>query len=473
MASRPTDVGTVGPELPSRMCEPEFERMPYGQLLEYQFARFQAEFSRAFEHNAFYRARYRAAGVEPDQLRTRDDIRRVPTVRKADVLADAAASPPFGSRLGVPPDRIAQIVESSGTSGKGKEVQALTATELDQVTRAKIYQFVWPGCGPGTVVALHSPVSMSSGPLWNLAALARIEASPLRVGMLDTSARLEVMRSYRAEFVQASPAYLMRMEYAAEAMGWTLTEQLSSVRAICVSGGGWTVDWALERQRRWGARLYEVYASSQRAFTYTCELGMVHDRRPGLLHSLPHLHLIEVIDPHTGRHAEAGEEGEIVVTAFGATASPVVRYATGDRAVFRPAATCGCNRPFDGIEAGSVARYDDMLRIKEVNLWPLTIDEIAFSHAWLAEYRGEVDLDERGREVARIFVEFRSGADPASKADCLQDLGVDLRDRAKISFEIAEWTGESLTDSAAGGYDPISMKIRRWSDLRKEAMSRG
>jgi phenylacetate-CoA ligase len=271
--------------------------------------------------------------------------------------------------------------------------------------------------------------------------------------------------------MQASPAYLMRLEYAAQSLGWNPATDLPALRALIVTGGGWTVPWANERIRIWGAQLYEVYANSQRAFCYTCELGMIHGDRPGVLHSLPHLHLLEVVDPDTGRHVESGQEGEIVVTAFDAAAAPIVRYATGDRAIFRAAETCGCGRAFDGIEAGSVARYDDMLRVKEVNLWPLDVDEVLFANPWLAEYRGEVDLDGRGREVARVLVEFDGQVDAETRDQRLRGLAAALKDRIRLTFDVQEWPGESLRSEADASLDAASLKIRRWTDRRKEAMT--
>jgi phenylacetate-CoA ligase len=454
-----------------RHVEPEFEAMSRASLRNLQLRMFKSELERAWHGNAFYRSLYERSGVAPDDIRSLDDVRIVPVVRKGDLLADCEQHPPYGSRLQVPKEQIAQVVETSGTSGRAREVHALTSEDVEQVIRSKLFQFVWPGCGRGSVVALHNPISMASGPLWSLLALERLGVNVLRLGTLDATARLHYMRVYEAELLQASGAYIMRLEYAAEQMGLDLWRDLPCLRALYVTGGGWTVEWAQDRARRWGARLFEVYANTQRAFTYTCELGvLLQGTEPGLLHSLPHLGLLEVIDPETGRHVADGEHGEVVITPFRMTASPVIRYATGDRAIFRRAESCPCGRAFDGLQAGSVARYDDMLRVKEVNVWPETVDQVVFARTWATEYRGELFIDERGSEIARVLVEFDQSVEPRSRVGHLADLGRALHERTGLHFSVEEWTGPPLRDTD-GAMDRQSLKIKRWSDRRPFTMS--
>jgi phenylacetate-CoA ligase len=448
-----------------RHWEPEFEGMPRDRLRSLQLRLFKEELDRVFHGNSFYQSLYRSAGFNPDDVQSLDDLWKVPVVRKDQFLADSQAHPPYGSRLQVPINEISQVVETSGTSGRGREVHALTAGDVDQIIRSKLFQFAWPGCVTGTVVALHYPISMASGPVWSLLALQRLGANVLRLGSLDADARLQYMRTYGVEFFQASPAYIMRLEYAADQMNLDLRRDLSNLRAICVSGGGWTVEWATECAERWGVRLFEVYANTQRAFTYTCEWGILHGTQPGVLHSLPHLGLLEVVDPETGRQVDSGEHGEVVMTPFQMKASPVVRFATGDRAIFREAGSCKCGRGFDGIQAGSVERYDDMLRIKEVNVWPQSIDQVVFSRPWVAEYRGELLVDEKGREQAIVMLEFHTDVGIDSRADHLRELSGALHESLGLHFSVEQWNGPPLRASD-GGLDARTLKIRRWNDRR-------
>jgi phenylacetate-CoA ligase len=462
-------LGSVPP--PSvEYLEPEFERMSADELRGLQLKLFQEDFSRVRENRFF--ARWYSGGVPaPDDVASWDDIRRVPVVRKDAILADAASEPPYGTRFQARPVDVVEVVESSGTSGLGREVQALTPEDRELVIRAKMFQFFWPGCRRGTVVALHMPVSMAAGALWSLQALQRLESNVLRLGTLETEARVEYMRRYGVEVTAASTAYLMRLEHVAESVGMDIQRDFPVLKSIYIGSGGWTRAWAELRAARWNARLFEVYGSSQRAFAITCEYGILRDGQPGVMHFLPHVALTEVIDRETGAHVAPGEEGEIVVTPFGQRATPLIRYATGDRATYLPGGACPCGRAFDGLEAGSVGRYDDMLRLKEVNVWPETIDDVVLGTGWAADYRGDVSIGEDGRERARIQVQFRPELQEDVKGRLLARLAEDLHARIGLHFDCEEWAGASLLGDAPDGIDPSSLKIKRWADSRPSSLA--
>ena len=450
--------------------QPEYERLTEDELRSLQLRLFRDDVERVRRDNRFYAELYAQARVGDVAIRDLGDVRKIPVVRKSTILADAAMEPPFGARLQVPHSEIVEVVESSGTSGLGRETQALTASDREFVLEAKQFQFYWVGCRKATVVALHIPVTMAAGALWSLQALQRLESNVLRLGNLDADARVNHMKRYGVEVTAASTSYLMRLEYAAESAGMDLQGDFPSLRSIYVGSGGWTIAWAEERAARWNARLFEVYGSSQRAFAITCEWGILRGRQPGVLHFLPHLGLTEVIDPDTGEHVKPGEVGEIVVTPFNQRASPLIRYATGDRARFVGSGSCPCGRAFAGIEAGSVGRYDDMLRLKELNVWPTTVDSIILGEPWVGEYRGDVFLDTEAREVTRIMVEFRPDVSADSRASLLGRLADELHARIGIHFRCEEWSGPSLLGEEGQGMSPDSLKIKRWTDRRESSM---
>ncbi len=458
--------------LPSvQHLEPDFERLSAAELRSLQLESFARDFERVARGNRFFSARYAGTPAQTGTIRDWNDVRAIPTVRKSAILTDAANDPPYGTRLQVPLEEVVEVVESSGTSGLGRETQALTAADREQVLRAKQFQFYWVGCRKGTVVALHLPVTMAAGALWSLQALQRLESNVLRVGTLNTEARVHYMKRFGVEVTAASTSYLMRLEHAAEQGGLDLQRDFPKLKSIYVGSGGWTLAWAEERATRWNARLYEVYGSSQRAFAMTCEYGILRDGKPGVMHFLPHLALTEVIDPRTGEHVAPGEEGEVVFTPFGQEATPLIRYATGDRARFVSAETCPCGRAFDGIEAGSVGRFDDMLRLKEVNVWPETIDAVVLGKEWVADYRGDVSVDAGGRERAKVQVEFRAGTPREGREGLLTGLAAELFARIGLHFECEEWDGPSLLGEAPDGIDSSSLKVKRWADRRATSLA--
>ena len=464
METAQADGPATGAGLGLRYFEPEFETMPRDQLDRVQWTLFEEQLARALESD-FYQRKW-GGTVRVADIRSRADLRSIPVTRKDEICDDLLAHPPYGSRLIVDSGRITNIVETSGTSGKGKEVHVRTAADLDSIVRAEAIGFTWAGMGAGTVVGFTIPVTMSAaGLLWFLT-LDRLGTNCLRVGNYDTEEKLRYMAHYGVETIIAMPTYLQRLEAAALQMGMWPERDLPRLRTILVAGEAKSTAWALERQRAWGATVHEQWGCTQGAVTFACERGMAPDGRPGVLHGIPHLILTEVVDPETGGHVEDGMVGELVITPLGIEGAPLIRFATGDQARFRAASSCPCGRPFDGIEASSVLRYDDMIKVKGVNLWPSTISTLVDGSAAVAEHRITAALDADSRETLTVEVEFRPEADATARAAALDSLRRELRVATALKVDVAEWRGaHSLASEVLG---EGVMKARRWRDLRDQ-----
>ena len=90
---------------------------------------------------------------------------------------------------------------------------------------------------------------------------------------------------------------------------------------------------------------------------------------------------------------QPGEEGELVITTLDKVASPVVRFRTADKVRFFTHDYCDCGRPFNLIECGTIARFDDMVKVKGLNIWPQTLDELLFSYPEIEEYNAKVIVE--------------------------------------------------------------------------------
>lgn len=415
------------------------------------------------QQNRFFRRHYAAVSADADRIQTGADLRRLPIVRKADILADIAENPPFGNRLAVPTNQIRNIVESSGTSGSAAEVQALTEGDLDAVIDAEAVGFIWAGTTPGSIVAFNIPVTMTAAGCWWHLTLHRMGCNALRLGGIDTTRRLAYLQRYAASHMLAAGHYLRRLTHVAQAEGYDPGRDFPALKAIFVGGGGWSTATAEGWSQDWQATLYEQYGSSQRCFAWTCELGAVHHGQRGVIHGLPHTCLMELINPDTGEWADDGEEGEIVITLLNQEASPLVRYGTGDLAIRRVGRSCACGRPFDGIEAGSVRRMDDMLRVRGMNLWPAVVDETVLAHGAVVDYRGTVWLDDQASERVSLTVETWEGAADSQPADLAETLEREVKAATSLSCDVTvEPTAQRTTPTSM----LVTGKGKRWTDLR-------
>jgi phenylacetate-CoA ligase len=448
-----------------RYFERDVETMSRDALADAQWRAFRVLLRRAWEGSPFYRTKFAAAGLHPDDVRRPDDVVRVPVTTKDEILRDIEAHPPYGSRLRVDRREIVNIVETSGTSGRGREVHVQTAEDLEAIYRAEAYGFVWAGVTKGTVVLLTWPVTMTAGSAWWIYTLSRLGVSCLRVGHLSSLDKLLYARRYGADVLITTPSYLTRLERTAGEEGLDLETQLA-VRRIIVLGESRSAAWVARVQERWGAAVSEQWGCTQGGFTWTCEQGMLPGGRLGMMHGLPHLVMLEVVGRDTRRAVASGEEGEIVVTPLGAVGAPLIRFATNDRATFLASDACPCGRPFDGIECGSVSRYDDMLKVKGVNVWPSAIGRAMDRYPEVKEHAGRVYLDDHGREVARVDVEFQAGVDASRRRAIVGALTEALRAEVGVTFDLGEWAGSGALESVI--IDGNTGKARRWSDRRPD-----
>jgi phenylacetate-CoA ligase len=432
------------------------EGLAPAQLRKLQWKRFTKLLQRVAQSNDFYRERFADAGVDARQIERFEDLPLLPLTRKEDVLADIAAAPPYGRRLEVPRDRIDKVIESSGSTGLGREVQALTARDTRAFHELSSFGLDWARVGRGTVVMTTVPMTTTGAGQTYHGGLRDLGANVFHIGMYDAARKVDCMRRFEPEVLIATPSYLRRLEHVAEEEG--VEPRALGVKTLVVAGEPFSIDFGLAREEAWGATLFEQYGSTQRAAAWTCERGALPGGERGMLHNLSHLTLCEVVDPQTGRHVNDGERGELVVTPLHTEATPLIRYATGDSVRFLESGSCPCGRPFEGFESGTVQRIDQMLKVRGVNVWPETVDGIVLAHEAIRDYRGEVSLGPAGEERLRLSVEIADPAQPVSA----EAIASSLRRAVGLDFDIQLCEPGTLPES-----DDSFAKSRRWIDTRR------
>ncbi len=290
-------------------------------------------------------------------------------------------------------------------------------------------------------------------------------------GVLSTDAKVEMMcRFGEVHFIYASTNYLHTLTEAFRRHGISPRDRFPMLHSIYFAAEGSSLEWARATEEFWGCDLFEGYGSTQATgFAYTgCfprEPGGARNR--AILHALEWHNLVEVIDPATGEPAAAGEEGEIVLTNLDIEGSPVIRFATGDKARYMPHGDCVCGRAWDGIEAGSVGRYDDMLKIRGNNVWPVAVDAAVFANPEIAEFAGRVYVDERGRTGAQVRLALKpeyAKADAETRAAVLARVRDDIKVKTNVTMEVVEVPRDELPT--------FTYKARRWVDARREGYDR-
>lgn len=443
------------------------------EFLAVQFAKLKRQLERAYASNAFYRAKWDAARVKPNDIRSMDDFRkRIPTVSKADFLQDQTVEPPFGRRLGVPIEAVALVTMTGGTSGIGQEIYGRTAADMAVHAHLHYLPYHLAGLRRGDIVLNCAPAGgMTSGGWGPADGCRQGGAVAFHVGgVISTDAKIDLMcRIGRVHFIYASTNYLHTLTEAFRRRGIVPRERFPMLRALYIAAEGYSPVWATSIETYWGCRLHEGYGSTQATgFAYTsCPSTPRRSGEPGLLHALEWLNLTEVIDPESGEPAAPGEEGEIILTNLEIQGSPCIRFATRDRARWFPHTACGCGRPWCSIEAGSVGRYDDMLKIRGNNVWPIAVDAAVFAHAEVAEYAGRVTIDAQGRTEVLVRIAFKpefSAAPLEARNACLQRVTDAIKRQTNVSM--------TLVEVPRAGLPTFDYKARRWKDERRQGYDR-
>ncbi len=405
------------PSFPENLARPE--------LTQRQLDRLNHLLVQVLPHSAFYAARFAAAGVPFAPLASLDQIQRLPFTTKADLAADQAAHPPYGSNLTEPHDHYRRLHQTSGTSGqpvRWLDTEASWNWMLD--CWASYFRII--GLGPHERAFFPFSFGPFLGFWTGFESAARLGCLVLPGGGMSTGARLRFLLDNQVTVLFCTPTYALHLAETAGHEGIDLGR--ATVKAIIVAGepGGSIPATRTRIEHSWHTRVYD-----HSGMTEVGPLSIECPARPGGLHVLETEYIAEVLDPATGQPVPRGTPGELVVTNLGRLGSPLLRYRTGDLVCVSPL-PCPCGRDLVWLDGGIRGRVDEMIVLRGNNLHPGALQTILHRFTELAEYRIEVDRSSALAEL-RIDVEPQPGvAGPALAERVAQAIRDELLFRAEV-----------------------------------------
>jgi phenylacetate-CoA ligase len=356
--------------------------------------------------NAFYTRKLSAAGLDPAALRFPGDLTRLPITTKAELAADQAANPPWGTALTEPIARYTRYCQTSSTTGR--PLRWIDTPESWQ-WMLDCWKAVYRAAGirPGDRVFFPFSFGPFLGFWAGFEAACQLGLHAIPGGGMSSQMRLSMLEAVGATVVCCTPTYALRLaEVAAgsQRAGGPLPLG-GTVRLIVVAGepGGSIPATRARIEQAWSARVIDHHGLT--------EVGPVSFEcleAPGYLHVHEGEYICEVLDPVSGGEVADGEAGELVITNLGRTASPVIRYRTGDIAVKR-LAPCACGRSWMRLEGGILGRADDMINVRGVNVYPAAIEAVIRRFDDVAEFRSVVSRGGAMRAI-RVEVDLAAGA---------------------------------------------------------------
>jgi phenylacetate-CoA ligase len=446
----------------------ELETLATENLEKHQVKQTRETLERVYSRSSFYKKRFDKAGVTPEDFKTLDDIRRFPCIDKQDLVEDQEKNPPFGKRVCVPPEEIRRINVTSGTSGMGQEVHCHDEVAIYAANASTACHFAAIGLDRGDVSGLLYPLGTMTGGMLSYEALRMYGATPLPIAVFSTRQKIDMMRRFDVQHILTTPAYLARITSMCLEQGLEPRAAFPRLKGVTMSTEPFSVDWALKMEEVWDTTLHDIYGSTQVNLNYaiTCKYGVVPDGRYGYYHLADYFALVEVLDRETDEPVGFGEWGEPVVTTFSRKAMPLIRFRSNDRVKLLPPDLCDCGRTSRALwEAGTVSRYDDMIKIKATNVWPQMVDEAVFSFDEIDEYNGRVFITDEGLEVARVSIEFKKAPlDDSARADIIKRLHAKIKEATQITMQVDV--------VPPGTLQRFEYKARRWTDERIEGLER-
>jgi phenylacetate-CoA ligase len=421
------------------------ERLDRGDLAAAQGRRLAQLLLAIYGRNPFYTRKLDRAGIDVRALRLPDDLATLPLTTKAELNADQAANPPWGTALTEPIEKYTRYCQTSSTTGR--PLRWIDTNENWQ-WMLECWKAVYRGAhvGPGDRVFFPFSFGPFLGFWAGFEAGHQIGVHCIPGGGMSSQIRLAIIEAVGATVVCCTPTYALRLAEIAAHEHPERSLAASTVRLLIVAGepGGSIPATRARIERSWGARVIDHHGLT--------EVGPVSFEcwdAPGFLHVNEGEFIAEVLDPASGQPVADGAHGELVLTNLGRTASPVIRYRTGD-IVVRRSDPCVCGRTWARLEGGILSRVDDMVNIKGVNVYPVGIESVVRRFAEVVEFRSIVSPVGSMRSL-RMEIEVTPEADGATVA-------------SKVAYQLREALGLSVgVHTVAPGTLPrFEMKASRF-----------
>ena len=378
------------------------ETLSRQELEAIQLDKLQKVVARVYEKVPYYKAKMDDAGIKPADIKSLDDLKRLPFTTKQD-MRDTY---PFGL-FAVEKSELERIHASSGTTGK-PTVVGYTKNDLDVWRECVARLAVMGGATKEDVCQICFGYGMFTGALGLHYGLEHIGACIIPSSTGNTEKQIMYMKDFGSTLLVATPSYALRIGEVAMQMGLNPQTDLELKTAL-VGSELMTEPMRAEMKKLYGDKL-----------VVTQNYGMSELIGPGVsgectelcgMHINEDHFIAEVIDPATGEVLPAGEKGELVVTCLSKEAIPLIRYRTRDitRLMCEP---CKCGRTTARMENLS-GRTDDMLKIRGVNVFPSQIEEVLLNTDEIGPHY-EIIVDRKNHsDILTIRVELA----PASMTD--------------------------------------------------------
>ena len=361
----------------SNYYQPEIETASREEIIAIQNEKLVKQVKRVYENVKYYRDLMDAKGVKPEDIKTIDDIQKLPFLSKAD-LREAY---PYGL-LGTDIKNCVRIQSTSGTTGK-RVVAFYTQHDID----------LWEECCARAIVAAGGTSDdvcqvcygyglFTGGPGLN-GGSHKVGCLTLPMSSGNTDRQIQFMMDLGATILCCTPSYAAYISETLAEKGYKPSD--NKLKAGIFGAEPWTEEMRRSIEQGLGIKAYDIYG-----LTETSGPGVAFEccEQTGMHINEDHFYA-EIIDPDTGEVLPEGSKGELVFTSLDKEGFPLLRYRTRDICVLSRK-KCSCGRTHVKMSK-PMGRSDDMLIIRGVNVFPSQIETVLLNEGYTPNYQIIVD----------------------------------------------------------------------------------
>ena len=397
---------------PEQYFHAALETMPRAALEAVQLQRLQATIRRCMT-NPFYQQRFAQLGITPDDIRTLDDIRRLPMTTKEDLRENY----PFGLAC-VPLRECTRLHSSSGTTGN-PTVVLHTERDLEEWAQA-VARCLWMvGSRPDDVFQNSAGYGMFTAGLG-------FQYGAERLGMLTVPAaagnslrQIKFIKDFGTTAIHAIPSYVTRLYEVMQQEGVDPRRD-TKLKVLAIGAEPHSEEQRQRIEQMMGVKAYNSFGMSE-----MCGPGVGFEcPEQNGLHFWEDYYIVEIVDPETLEPVPDGEIGELVLTSLCREAMPLLRYRTRDltRVLGR---TCPCGRNHVRLDRMR-GRSDDMIVLRGVNIFPIQVEKILMQFPELGNNYLITLVTEDNNDQMIIEVEL---AEPTDNYSLIENLAKEIRHR--------------------------------------------
>lgn len=355
-----------------RYFQEEIECMPREEMRRLQLERLKTTVEDVYNRVPFYKNKLDEAGVKPSDIKTMEDLRKIPFTTKEDFRDNY----PFGM-FARPMKEIVRIHASSGTTGKPKVV-GYTRKDMNTWSDLIARLIMSVGGSDEDIAQVAFGYGLFTGGFGLHQGLEKVGATVIPMSSGNTEKQIMLMRDFGTTLLIATPTYALHIADMLEEM--KVPREDIKLKIGMFGGEGHTEEMRKILQSRLGIISTENYGLSEVMGPGVAGECIYQNGQ----HIAEDCFIIEIINPETGEPVEEGQLGEVVITTINKEGIPVLRYRTHDIS-YIISESCECGRTSRKL-AKMQGRTDDMLIIRGVNVFPSQVESVLLGIDHISPY---------------------------------------------------------------------------------------